>query len=76
MRLVLELTEMQLHHLESCLLAGRIQALDYAREHIRLREEDRAATWEKILDGRRELALIVSSAIEAQDCMGSFGDKG
>jgi hypothetical protein len=72
MKLVLELTDMQLHTLESCIFAGRIQAADYMREHRELGDEEKAALWERMLDSRRELGLTIRTAIEDQDGIGSL----
>ena len=76
MKLVLDLDENQLHHLQSCLYAGRMEAWDYMDDYIKLDREGKAKIWERILYNRRALGDLITSAIEEQGCIGSFGEEG
>lgn len=76
MKLVLELDENQIHHLKSCLFAGEMEAWDYRHDLMQLGKDDKVEIWTRILTRRKELCNIINSAIEEQDCMGSFGEDG
>lgn len=74
MKLTLELTEQQIHHLESCLFAGKMEAWKNAIDFTREGTEDKAEIWNRIKQGREEVEKLIEAAIDEQ--LGSFGEEG
>ena len=72
MKLVIELTESQLHHLQSSLFAGKMEAWNHAIEFTKLGKEDKAEIWNRIKEGREEVEKLIGTAIDEQERIGRF----
>lgn len=72
MKLVIELTESQLHHLESSLFAGKMEAWNHAIDFTEIGTEDKAEIWNRIKEGREEVEKLIGTAIDEQERIGRF----
>ena len=76
MKLILELDQSQIHHLRSCLWAGKIEAYSLTKGYMAAQKTDEMKKWDLIWKRRRNLADLINTAIEEQYIIVNFEDEG
>ena len=66
----------QIHHLRSCLWAGKIEAYSLTKGYMAAQKTDEMKKWDLIWKRRRNLADLINTAIEEQYIIVNFEDEG